>query len=74
MESSFAGPKDLWSESGAAALKAQIESYWAARGLRVQVMLIEGPFSAALRMTRMDVRSDMINGMPREAFERPASH
>ena len=64
--------RDLWTETGAAVLKRKIETYWADRGMPVQVMLIEGPFSSALRNARVDVRSDMINGMPRAACAKAA--
>ena len=54
-------------EAGANALKVRIEAYWSARGHAVQVMLVEGGFSPALRASRVDVRSDLVNGLPRNA-------
>lgn len=59
--------KDYTSLEGASELKARIEAHWRAQGHEVQVMLIEAPFTAAIRAARYDVRSDLVNGMPREA-------
>ncbi len=56
---------DYTDAAGAATLKARIEAYWRERGFEVQVMLVDAPFAAALRAARVDVRSEMINGMPR---------
>lgn len=53
--------------AGANELKTRIERYWLERGFEVQVMLIEAPFAPALRAARYDVRSEMINGLPRAA-------
>lgn len=50
---------------GANALKARIEAYWRERGYDVQVMLVEGSFTPQLRACRVDVRSDLVNGLPR---------
>ncbi len=64
-------PMADWTNSnGAAALKTKIETFWRERGYEVQVMLVDGPFSAALRATRVDVRSELINGLPRAALKR----
>lgn len=62
-----AGEYDFCSRSGAQELKAKIEAYWAERGQKVQVMLHNVGFHPAIRAARFDVRSDMINGMPRPA-------
>lgn len=56
--------------AGADVLKARIESYWSERGFDVQVMLVDGPFTPALRAARIDVRSELINGLPRESAKR----
>ena len=53
--------------AGARELKQRIEAYWLERGHRVQVMLVDGAFTAALRASRVDVRSDLVNGLPRRA-------
>jgi hypothetical protein len=69
-----AGEYDFCSRSGANELKAKIEAYWAARGQNVQVMLHNVGFHPAIRAARFDVRSDMVNGMPRAAgAKRPAA-
>lgn len=62
---SAAGESDFCSRAGAHALKAKIEAYWRARGQNVQLMLHNVGFHPAIRAARFDVRSDMINGMPR---------
>lgn len=61
--------QDWTCASGAAQLKNRIEAYWRSRGYEVQVMLVDGPFSAALRATRVDVRSELVNGLPRAALK-----
>lgn len=58
------GP-DHCSREGAAELKRKIEAYWAERGYDVMIVLHNVGFHAAIRAARFDVRSDMINGMPR---------
>lgn len=55
----------LCDRRGAEMLKAKIEAYWAARGHSVMVTVHESAFHPAIRSTRFDVRSDMLNGMPR---------
>lgn len=56
---------------GAQALKARIEAYWRARGFEVQVMLVEGSFTPQLRSCRVDLRSDLVNGLPRQQVGKP---
>lgn len=70
-----AGEYDFCSRDGANALKAKIEAYWRERGASVQVMLHNVGFHPAIRAARFDVRSDMVNGMPRNASAkgRPAA-
>ena len=58
---------DYTDRAGANALKARIEAYWRERGFAIQVMLVEGAFTPSLRGCRMDVRSDLVNGLPRQA-------
>lgn len=68
-----AGEYDFCSRTGAQELKAKIEAYWAERGQKVQIMLHNVGFHPAIRAARFDVRSDMINGMPRApGAKRPA--
>ncbi|MBL8545037.1 MAG: hypothetical protein JNL81_01155 [Hyphomonadaceae bacterium] len=66
-----AGESDFCSREGAHALKAKIEAYWRERGQHVQIMLHNVGFHPAIRAARFDVRSDMINGMPRAAGAKP---
>ena len=69
------GESDFCSREGAHALKAKIEAYWAERGQKVQIMLHNVGFHPAIRAARFDVRSDMVNGMPRTtgAVKRPVA-
>jgi hypothetical protein len=59
------GEADFTCESGAAELKTRIEAYWRERGHEVKVVLIEAPFTQAIRAARFDVRSELVNGLPR---------
>jgi hypothetical protein len=62
---------DFCNVDGARRLKQRIEEYWRERGYAVDVKLIEAGFVAAMRSARMDVRSDMVNGLPaRKADDR----
>lgn len=58
---------DYTNREGAALLKSRIEAYWRERGQEVQLSLHDVGFHPAIRAARFDVRSDMINGMPRAA-------
>lgn len=51
--------------TGATRIKERIEAYWRERGYEVSVVLVQGQYSNILRETRMDLRSDMVNGLPR---------
>lgn len=62
-------PADYCSREGAQALKAKIEAYWRERGQEVMLSLHNVGFHPAIRAARYDVRSDMINGMPRSALK-----
>lgn len=66
-ERASVGESDFCSRNGAMALKAKIEAYWRERGHTVLVALHNVGFHPAIRAARFDVRSDMINGMPRSA-------
>jgi hypothetical protein len=59
------GDSDFCSRNGAQILKARIEAYWRERGHTVTVALHNVGFHPAIRAARFDVRSDMVNGMPR---------
>ena len=62
------GESDFCSKEGALALKEKIEAYWRERGRDVTLSLHNVGFHPAIRAARFDVRSDMINGMPRAAL------
>ena len=57
--------KDWCDEEGAKRLREKINSYWAERGYEVDVDLVDAGFVPAMRSARCDVRSNMVNGMPR---------
>ncbi|WP_395645032.1 hypothetical protein [Terricaulis sp.] len=59
------GESDFCSKEGALALKEKIEAYWRERGQNVMLSLHNVGFHPAIRAARYDVRSDMVNGMPR---------
>ena len=61
---------DFCDAEGARRLKQHIEDYWREQGLVVEVKLVEAPFVAAMRSARIDVRSDMLNGLPRRVLPR----
>jgi hypothetical protein len=65
------GVTDYCSREGAMALKAKIEAYWRERGQDVMIALHNVGFHPAIRAARFDVRSDMVNGMPRGARKGP---
>ena len=69
-----AGESDFCSRDGAHALKAKIEAYWRERGHNVMVALHNVGFHPAIRAARFDVRSDMVNGMPRVRGASPKPH
>ena len=62
-------PRDYCTERGAECLKAALEQYWRERGFSVIVRVCEAGFHPAVRCIRFDVRSDMVDGLPRR---RPA--
>lgn len=55
---------DYCTREGAERLKTQIEAYWAERGRKVNINLVNGGFLASMRSARTDVRSNMVNGIP----------
>ncbi len=61
------GESDFCTRDGALALKAKIEAYWRDRGMDVMITMQNVGFHPAIRAARFDVRSDMVNGMPRGA-------
>ncbi len=56
---------DYCTREGADRIKAQLESYWRARGQDVAITVLCFGFHPAIRAARYDVRSNMINGMPK---------
>lgn len=56
---------DWCSIDGAKRLALKIQAYWQDRGYDVDIKLVEAGFLPAMRSARTDVRSDMVNGMPR---------
>jgi len=58
-------PGDWCTCEGARRLKQKIEAYWTDRGYEVDIALVDAGFMPAMRSARTDVRSDMVNGMPR---------
>ena len=54
-------------KEGAARLKAKIQAHWESRGfLAPQIDLENAGFVNSARCARFDVRSDMVNGLPRQ--------
>lgn len=66
-------PADYCSRDGALALKTRIEAYWRERGQHVMIALHNVGFHPAIRAARFDVRSDMVNGMPRAGRTKPVA-
>jgi hypothetical protein len=56
--------------AGAETLKARIEAYWRERGYEIQVTLAAAAFTPALRASRFDIRSELIDGLPRACCSR----
>jgi hypothetical protein len=63
---------DFCTPDGARRLKQRIEDYWRDKGYAVDVKLVEAGFVPAMRSARFDVRSDMVNGIPRPPGAAPA--
>jgi hypothetical protein len=51
--------------AGAEKLKARIEAYWRERGYEIQITLAPAAFTPALRASRFDIRSELLDGLPR---------
>lgn len=60
-----AGFQDCCSRDGAIRLKARIEAYWRERGYVVNIRLDRKDFTSIMRTVRYDLRSDMVNALPR---------
>lgn len=59
-------PDSTFTKDGADRLAAMISEYWAKRGKSVQLRVSQSGFHPAIRSARYDIRSDMVNGMPRQ--------
>ena len=56
---------DHCTASGAERLAERIRQHWASDGHDVHMRLAEEGFSPAMRSAHTDIRSDMVNGLPR---------
>lgn len=56
---------DHCTDDGASRLAAKIREFWAKKGFDVEVDLQPEGFVSTMRSARTDLRSDMVNGMPR---------
>ncbi len=56
---------DHCNHEGADRIAAKIRDYWRKKGFDVEVDLRPEGFVSTMRSARTDVRSDMVNGMPR---------
>lgn len=56
---------DFCSNDGANRLQSLIRDYWRKKGYDVDVELVQEGFVSTMRSSRCDVRSNMVNGMPR---------
>ena len=61
---------DATSVEGAHRIKQRIERYWREQGYEVHVTLRRLRYSSAARQATVALESDMINGLPREAFHK----
>ena len=59
------GHGNFTDRQGAKELKTRVEAYWRERGHEVHVLLVEAPFSSAIRSARDDTRSELVDGLPR---------
>lgn len=64
---------DLCTTDGASRLAAQIKEFWRKRGFDVDVETRDEGFVSTMRSARTDLRSDMVNGMPRRIIAAEAS-
>jgi len=58
---------DFSTKAGASILALRIADYWRQRGYEVMVQLEEMGFHPALRTVRCEIRSNLVNGLPRTA-------
>lgn len=60
----YIGPEHC-DKRGAARLAEYINDYWKQRGGNANARIIEAGFTEAMRSARFDIRSDLVNGMPK---------
>lgn len=60
---------DLCTDDGADRLAIRIKEYWRKRGFDVDLATPKEGFVPTMRSARTDLRSDMVNGMPRRINE-----
>lgn len=60
---------DLCTEEGAHRLASKIEEFWRKRGFDVDFETRREGFVSTMRSARIDLRSDMVNGMPRRTAQ-----
>lgn len=65
---------DWCSNDGANRLQTMIQAYWRKKGFDVDVQLVHEGFVSTMRSSRFDVRSNMVNGMPRRIAPSPTRH
>ena len=58
---------DYCSGDGASRLQTAIRDYWRKKGYDVDVELVHQGFVSTMRSSRFDIRSDMVNGLPRRS-------
>lgn len=56
---------DFCSSDGASRLQNAIRDYWRKKGFDVEIELVHEGFVSTMRSSRFDIRSNMVNGMPR---------
>ncbi len=64
---------DYCTRDGADSLRRKIEAYWKERGSDVMVTLHNVGFHPAIRAARYEIRSDLVNGLPRGRAKRAAN-
>ena len=62
--------QDLSTKTGAAVLVAKIREYWSERGFAVLLTVEEKGFHPATRAVRFEVRSDLVDGLPRQSLRK----
>lgn len=52
-------------KKGAEVLKKRIEDFWKEQGYIVNVQIIQKEFNVKMRLARFELKSDLLNGRPR---------